>query len=367
MALGVIGYDGFLGWLGSSADINRTFNVPQSATTFAPIEIQMQRSLLVGAALDVDNSEWDSYTLTEVSDPNNVGSATLVNGTNDLNGAQTDGVNTLINNRNDWQHDTVRFQLDTSSAAWKNLAVGQSLTVTYRVDAREYVGVWPLEAQTDSDSLNITFTFTKTCFAADSMILMADGSEKRADAVQVGDLIATVDRGAQPVRWVGVNTVMRAEMKHFAQWRPIRIAAGALGEGLPAQDLLVSQLHRVLVSGEVAEQNFGAPEVLVPARFLTALDGIDVIEAEDDLTYVHFMFDNHEIVWANGARSESFYVSPMSRSQIGEAQLAELESLFPELGRMAREGTPEPARPFVRGDAALELASAHMTRRLPLQ
>lgn len=354
-----IGYGGFLGFAGGTADINQAINVNMTGSNFQPITFNMHRTGFTGIAPDPSNTEWDGYTLTEVSDPSNVGTAGL-SASNSLGSLEPDN---QFPSQNDWQHDKFTFTLDTSSAAWQNLAIGESLTVRYRVDAVERAFLLP----TESDSLNFTFTFTKTCFDAAALIRMADGTEKRADAIAFGDLVATADHGAQPVRWVGGSTVMKAEMKHFAQWRPIRIAAGALGENVPASDLLVSQLHRVLVTGAVAQENFGSDEVLVPARFLTLLDGIDVVEVEGDQTYVHFMFDQHEVIWANGARSESFYVSPMSRSQIGEAQLAELESLFPELGRVAREGLPTPARPFVRGDAAISLASAHQERRLPLQ
>lgn len=117
----------------------------------------------------------------------------------------------------------------------------------------------------------------------------------------------------------------------------------------------------------MAEARFGAPEVLVPARALTVLDGVEIVAEAADLTYVHFMFDNHEVVWANGLRSESFYVSPLSRSQVGEAQLAELEGLFPELGAMVRTGQPTPARPLVRGEAATRLATAYKTGGIALQ
>ncbi|WP_162784698.1 Hint domain-containing protein [Paracoccus suum] len=354
-----IAYGGFLGLLGSASDIDATINVDQSAGA-QNISIEFHRSLLGAILPDPLNTEWDLYTLTEVSDPGNVGSAVLGNGTGDTDALQPDG--TSLTNRNDWQHDTFKFTFDTSAQAWKDLAIGESLTVEYRVDAVEYGAIGG-----GTDELTIKLTFVKTCFTADSLILMADGTERRAGDINVGDMIATVDNGARPVRWVGKTVVAGAELEHFPSWKPVIIRAGALGGGLPASDLQVSQLHRVVVRGAVARQHFDSNEVLVAARFLTALDGVEIVEDASHVDYVHFMFDRHEIITANGVQSESFCVSPLSRNQVGAAQLVELEAFFPDLAAIVRTGRQDLVRPVARGPLAEKIIAGHRTQGIALQ
>ena len=67
-------------------------------------------------------------------------------------------------------------------------------------------------------------------------------------------------------------------------------------------DLIVSPQHRMLVRSQIAQKMFGTPEVLVAAKQLCQLRGIDVVEDLVDVTYVHFLFDAHQIVLANGPR-----------------------------------------------------------------
>ena len=48
-------------------------------------------------------------------------------------------------------------------------------------------------------------------------------------------------------------------------------------------------------------------------------------------TYIHFMFDHHEVVLSNGAWTESFQPGDMSLKGVGNAQRNEIFELFPEL------------------------------------
>jgi hypothetical protein len=49
------------------------------------------------------------------------------------------------------------------------------------------------------------------------------------------------------------------------------------------------------------------------------------------VTYIHLMFNAHQIVFANGAPSESFYPGPMALSALASPARRELCHLFPEL------------------------------------
>ena len=48
-------------------------------------------------------------------------------------------------------------------------------------------------------------------------------------------------------------------------------------------------------------------------------------------TYIHFMFDRHEVVLSDGAWTESFQPGDYTLNGIGDAQRQEILELFPEL------------------------------------
>lgn len=202
------------------------------------------------------------------------------------------------------------------------------------------------------------------CFAAGARIA-TPGSPVAVERLAPGDLVVTMDRGARPVRWIGTRRLDRADLARRPGWRPVRIAAGALGPGLPEADLLVSRQHRVLVGSAIVARMFGVPDVLVPAIKLTALDGVEIAHDMRAVTYCHMLFDTHEIVWANGLPTESLFTGPEALKGVTPAARAELVSLFPDLaGPVPRPG---PARPLVEaGPATQRLVARHVKNRKPM-
>ena len=55
--------------------------------------------------------------------------------------------------------------------------------------------------------------------------------------------------------------------------------------------------------------------------------------------YFHLLFDRHEIVFAEGAPTESYHPFAADAGKIAPDTLAELVTLFPELGTDFWEGT----------------------------
>src|SRR5690606_8831731 len=101
--------------------------------------------------------------------------------------------------------------------------------------------------------------------------IACDVGEVAVENLRPGDLVMTRDHGAQVLRWVGRKELSRDDLAMDARLQPVLITAGALGAGLPAQDMRVSRQHRMLVTGPRAELLFGSDEVLVRAEHLTHL------------------------------------------------------------------------------------------------
>ncbi|MEM7176224.1 MAG: Hint domain-containing protein [Pseudomonadota bacterium] len=196
------------------------------------------------------------------------------------------------------------------------------------------------------------------CYAAGSRIATPDGP-RPIEALRAGDLVLTADRGAQPVRWIRSSRVIAT-----GKQAPVRIRQGALGQGLPARDLMVSRQHRVLIRSAIVQRMFGAHEVLLPAIRLVGLPGIDLAETGQPITYWHLLMDRHEVLFAEGAPAESLLPGPFALDAMGPEARADLEQLYPDLiSRNPREGA---ARPIPSLPRQRKLVERHLRNRKPL-
>ncbi|NKX45430.1 Hint domain-containing protein [Roseicyclus persicicus] len=194
------------------------------------------------------------------------------------------------------------------------------------------------------------------CFTAGTRLATPSGW-RLIEAMAVGDRVMTQDHGFQPIRWIG-RTTCRAE----GALVPVRISRGALGHGLPDRDLMVSPQHRMLLRSRIAERLIGQREVLVPAKKLLGLPGIALATDLETVTYLHLLFDQHEILFAEGAPTESLLPGPQAIGALGPEAEAELRSLFPDLEAMG----VLPARPIPRGRAQRHLVERHGRNGKPL-
>lgn len=158
------------------------------------------------------------------------------------------------------------------------------------------------------------------CFMPGTMIA-TPGGETAIEDLAIGDLMTTADGRAMPVRWIGRQTV---SVRFADELRlPIRVKAGALGEGVPSRDLLVSPAHALLVGG-----------VLVHANAL--VNGTSIMRERDVppiFTYYHVELDDHSLVLAENTPAETF-IDNVERQ--GFDNWDEYRALYPE-GRVVAE------------------------------
>ncbi len=144
------------------------------------------------------------------------------------------------------------------------------------------------------DMVNVVEENFTVCFLAGTAIA-CPGGERPVEELAVGDLVLTADGGVRPVRFVGRQTfaTLFADPRRT---RPVRIATGALGEGLPVRDLCVSPDHALLVDG-----------VLVQAGAL--VNGTTIAPMTDlpeRFTYFHVELEDHALILAEGVPAETF-------------------------------------------------------------
>jgi hypothetical protein len=187
------------------------------------------------------------------------------------------------------------------------------------------------------------------CFATGTRITTDQGL-KAVEDLRIGDKVLTLDHGFKKIRWIGARLLSQKEITQDDRLLPIKISAGSLGNGLPERDLVLTRQHRVLAVSSVADRMFGAREVLMPAKDLRGLAGVDVLEVTKGVEYWHILFDQHELIFSEGAPTESFLVGPQAALMMPPEALDEVQSLFPDIKTVCRSLV----RREVRGQRARE-------------
>lgn len=206
----------------------------------------------------------------------------------------------------------------------------------------------------DGDTEDFNFTYTVSngsnddvglvnvssipCFVTGTLIRTPDG-DTPVERLGLGQLVDTRDGGPQPLRWIGRRTV-HAE----GDFAPIHIRAGTFGAH---RDLLVSPQHRILVRDSLAELLFGEEEVLISAKDLVN-DHSVTRRPGGTVTYVHLMFDRHEVIYSEDLPTESFLPGPQTTELFEQPVVDEICAIFPELDPQTGAGYGPAARRTLR-------------------
>ena len=175
------------------------------------------------------------------------------------------------------------------------------------------------------------FTYDNTgvvCFGKGTAIRTPRGDVLVED-LRVGDLVTTMDNGPQKIRWINTRSYDPEQMQKGSHLHPVLIKRGTFGA---ERDLLVSQQHGVLV-GQSGDSFARAKHLADAAK------GVRIAKGKKSVTYVHLMFDDHQVIFAENVPSESFYPGPMALTQMSKPHRAAFSKVLPALGtgRVSRE------------------------------
>ncbi len=162
---------------------------------------------------------------------------------------------------------------------------------------------------------------TVICFAEGTKIATPFGP-RAVERLMPGDLVLTRDHGPQSLQWIGA----RRGYAHAHQ-AAICFQPGTVGN---ERVLRVSPQHRMLIRGWRAQLMFGEDEVLVPAKSL--VNGSD-IRAEDPgpVQYLHLLTERHEVIFAEGAETETFLPTLYGLDAVAPADRSRLFEVRPDL------------------------------------
>ncbi len=132
------------------------------------------------------------------------------------------------------------------------------------------------------------------CFVAGTKIRTPEG-EKAIEELQIGDLISTAN-GAKAVKFACQSTRSFNELLATGK-NPIRVAAGTFGA---TADLLMSPSHAINLEGNLIEAG-----ALIDHASVERVTEWNATE----LTYFNLELDQHELIWANGVATESYFSS----------------------------------------------------------
>jgi len=181
-------------------------------------------------------------------------------------------------------------------------------------------------------------------FARGTRIALEDGRQLAVEALVPGQRVITRDHGAQVLRWKG-SVRLRAE----GGFAPVAIMPGVMGNLAP---LVVSPHHRLFLYRRDARPLTGAAELLVQARYM--VDGQTIVRREGGFVeYFSLVFDQHEVIYAEGIPCESLMVCPATLTRLPEQLASELRAAFPGLEQRLHTGA--------------ELASAFVPQLRPRQ
>lgn len=161
-------------------------------------------------------------------------------------------------------------------------------------------------SSSDTPKFQSSEYYTPLCFAAGSRIRTPTG-DVPVEVLRPGDMVLTLDSGAQPVHWIGRLDMSETSLRDRPNYRPVRIKTHAFGTDRPCQDLLVSPQHRVLIRDWRAQMFFGEDELLVPAVKLVNGGTITRALPNGGVSYFHVLLEEHHLLWSNGLLTESLW------------------------------------------------------------
>ncbi len=132
------------------------------------------------------------------------------------------------------------------------------------------------------------------CFLAGTAVMTPDG-EVAVESLKTGDMVALADGRVAPINWLGVQTIS-TRFADPLRVMPVRIAAGALADGLPKRDLLLSPDHAILLEGRLVQAG-------------AMVNGLSVTREStmpEIFRYYHVEVADHSCILAEGVAAETF-------------------------------------------------------------
>lgn len=209
---------------------------------------------------------------------------------------------------------------------WYFFSSNPNIPIGFDVDAQpDFVGKIANQPRqgTVADGNNLSINLT--CFLPGTMI-RTDAGDVAVEELAIGQKLVTADGRTLPVKWIGRQSVAWL-FSDKMKTAPVCIKAGALGENVPSRDLYTSAGHSMFIDGILA----------VSGALVNGSSVVRVTPETPVITYYHVELDEHAVIFANDAPTESF-VDNVSREVFDNA--AEHAALYPDAQPIAEMDVP---------------------------
>ncbi len=208
--------------------------------------------------------------------------------------------------RADFADDGLLNQSNTTSTDYtgKTLFAGGSL---------EFLNITAADLTTDNTGV--------ICFGEGTAIRTPSGNVL-VEHLKVGDLVTTMDNGPHRIRWINRRSYDAAALSKRSHLHPVLIRVGTFGA---ERDFWVSQQHGILTGRN--------GDTFARAKHLAeCTQGVRIAYGKKHVTYIHIMFENHQVIFAENVPSESFYPGPMAVKAMQPNDRSAFSYALPRLG-----------------------------------
>lgn len=192
------------------------------------------------------------------------------------------------------------------------------------------------------------------CFLPGSLISTPSGPSN-IEEMRTGDLVSTLSGRAVPIAFIRHRKFSVSELLKNPRHAPIRIPGSAFSHTPHAVDLLVSPQHRMLLRSDVVERMYGVKEVLAPAAQLVGFGGIQRETTKAPVSYIHLLFSQHEIIEANGLKTESLFLGRSALASLDRSEMAAISNIL----KPSQIYAMAPARLYADGKKLKQLLMRH--------
>lgn len=308
-------------------------SLPAEVGTQADGSPDFSLTLWPGATPTLVEVSDDDLVFDEIDGSQTLSSAININGSAFSSGTSINTAYDLINTTTG--HKVTSFHCGTNGESQGPV---DGLVSTIPLEENQ---TYTFDSERTSNTQNNEYTDYVACFASGTLIDTADGPVE-VQHLEPGDQIKTCDSGLQRLRYRVSRCICADELMTNPKLYPVRIRPGALRPGFPRRSLLVSQQHRILVSSHIVSRMFGSEEVLVAAKKLLGFPKIELAQDVTSVVYNHLLLDRHEIIFAEGIATESFYYGEGALGALSKEALEEIKVLFPFL--LPSKNVPRSAR-----------------------
>lgn len=317
-----------------------------------------------GLAITVDTDQWTgeaSHNNSQMFDTDiDIRHSTIVGSQDVTNADFNDGLDHVLEvnwsaatRTMEWSIDGVQVASHSFTQAELDALFANDMTVTAGLTSS-----W-----SDVTFTNPTLSANFVCFCSGTRIMTKAG-EVPVDDLKNGDMVLTADRGFQRLSWVGHSRLSTRNGEDPTRQCPVLIRRGALGSGLPNRDLYVSRQHRVLLASRIARRMFGVDEVFLPAFRLCGCPGIELATWMSRVDYYHLLFEEHEVVYAEGAPTESLFPGPEALAMVSSHVRLDILAHVPRL--VDRPNSSDFARHVPSRQQQKRLVERHKKNHQPL-